>query len=453
MTEQPLDLTSVEVTRRLLAEPWAWRERAVERLSVGSAEFVHRNRSLQSRSLYPLVEDLACGARPSSHAFVILPLGLLPKQPLLRFDVTGPFGQPTLLRRPAIAERQSALLEMYAREAGLDLPDALRLALPVLLAFTEGSWAAVQAQTRRADDPIELYLRGGLSSAPTASAVRRLRVASDRAHKSLDPFNELPADTTSSAESPFLAVPLLVEDGHVDDLAGAVRVVEQYAHFVEAAAAQTSTSSPSAVGDLLSVLADYGRQWELMVLAEVPLDRPFVMTFEHMDPASVRGWRNVIALTVVIADADSNHVTVSVDDPGTRLVGVQGRHPRTGDLAAMGSTSRQTDELHAFYVWENDVDFRVTLSGRLGVLKRVAAGNVLVAVTVLLVAVALALRSPRTLPELAVIAGPTAAAASLLLLREPSTLASRLRLRYSVLNLMSVLVLVGVAVWRFLTLP
>ena len=70
MASRPLDLTAVDITRRLLAEPEAWRERAVERLDVGSAEFVHRRRSLQVR---PLRSLLAPGSTLDT-AVVVLPL-------------------------------------------------------------------------------------------------------------------------------------------------------------------------------------------------------------------------------------------------------------------------------------------------------------------------------------------------------------------------------------------
>lgn len=453
MTGQPLDLTSPEVTRRLLAHPRAWRERAVERLQIGSAEFVHRHRSLQCRPLFPLVYDLVAGAPPSATAFVVVPLGLLPKQPLLQFDVHGPAGPATLIRRPDIAAREALLLEAYAAEAGLPVSAALREVLPVLLSLTEGSWAAVKTQARRWQDPVDLYLRQGLTQPVSREQLSRLHAASRRAGAALDPYNELPADLTSAAESPFLIVPPLVEDVYVDGIDQAVLLVEEYADLVERAAQEADRETPNAAADFLTVLADYGRQWELMVLAELPLDRPFTRTFEHLDPAGVRGWRNTVTSSVVIADADSNHVTLSVDDPGARLVRVRGVHPRTGKPAIMGSTSRKTAELHAFYVWEVAVDFRVVLQSRLGVLRRVALGNVLLALVVSLVSASLAVRAPGTLSELTFVAGPTAAAASLLLLREPSTLASRLRLRYSALVAASVIALVSTATWRFLNLP
>lgn len=204
---------------------------------------------------------------------------------------------------------------------------------------------------------------------------------------------------------------------------------------------------------MLTVLADWGRHWELMVLAEVPLDRPFSVSYRHLDPVGVTGWRNTVAPAVVIADADSNHVAISTSDPGTRLVDVTARHPRTGELAQMGSTSRETSEMHAFYVWEVDVDFRIVLSARLDVLRRLIVGNALLGLLVLLVTAALVSRAPSTVGELAIVAGPTAAVASLLLLREPSTLASQLRLRYSAGVAITFLALMLVAMWRFTTLP
>jgi len=451
--DQPLDLTSTEVTCRLLRDPRAWRERAVESLHVGSAQFIRRERSLQCRPLYPVVADLLpASAVPSSRAFVVLPLAVLPKQPLLEFGVEGPHGSAQLLRRPDIADRETALIASYANEAGLGLPAGLDILLPRLLAFTEGSWEAIRADTARGADPVAAYLDRGLDVPPTPQQRARLRVASVTTTGILEPYSDRSHRHVSAPERPLLVVPELVEDGYVPDVESAVLLIEQYAAFLDAAAV-LATQAPNAASDLLVVLSDYGHQWELMVLVEVPLDRPFSIVYRHLDPVAVRAWRNTISPVVVIADADSNHVALSVSDPGTRLLNPHARHPRTGDKAEMGSTSRQSNEMHAFYVWEVKVDFRAILSARLDVLRRVVVANVLVGLVVLLLAAALVVRPPATAGELAIVSGPTAAVAGLLLLREPSTLASRLRSRYSAGVVVCVLVLLAVTVWRFTTLP
>lgn len=455
MSEAPIDLTSAEVTLRLLRDPSAWRERAVETLRVNSAQFVARERSLQCRPLFPILRDMSgVGARPSAEAFVVLPLGLLPKQPLLRFDVTGPIGSPVLLRREQIADREAMLVRHYAEEACVAAGPAVTKLLPVLLGFTEGSWAAVKAGLSRRQDAMVEYLRAGLNQAPSDELVAELRAASERARAVLDPYNEAADEATSAPEMPFLAVPLLVANGYVDNLDDAMAAIVAYADLVSTASHFVDFQTPNSANALLNVLADYGRHWELMVLAQVPLNRPFTLTYWHLDHVRVQGrLRARITPAVVIADADSNHVVLSIDDPSSRLLKVEGRHPRTRELARMGSTSRQTEEVRAFYVWENDVDFRVVLDASLGVLRRIVVANLLMLVIVVLVTLALALRAPTSTGELAVAAGPTAAVASLLLLREPSTLASRLRLPLSLMVVLSVLVLVGVAVWRFTTLP
>lgn len=356
MSEQPLDLTSTEVTRRLLREPRAWRERAVESLHVGSAQFIRRERSLQCRPLYPLVADLLAGSSaPSSRAFVVLPLAVLPKQPLLEFGVDGPHGSARLLRRPDIAAREAALIASYASDAGLDLPSGLEVLLPRLLGFTEGTWEAVPADTPRGVDRVAAYLERGLTTPASSHQRDRLRKASATSTGVLDAYADGSHRHVSAPEQPFLVVPELVEDGYVPDAEAALLLVEQYAAFLH----------------------------------------------------------------------------------------------ETARLA----TSRQSNEMHAFYVWEVDVDFRVVLSARLDVLRRVVIANVLVGLVVLLLAAALVLRPPTTAGELAIVAGPTAAVAGLLLLREPSTLASRLRSRYSAGVVACVLALIAIAVWRFTTLP
>lgn len=244
--DQPLDLTSPEVTRRLLRNPRDWRERAVETLRISSAQFVHRERSLQCRPLFRVVSDLVgVTAQASSHAFVVLPLGLLPKQPLLEFHVTGPVDQPVLLRRPDIAEREAALVIDYAQEAGLGLAASVRTVLPLLLGFTEGSWAAVKSSVGPRRDPVRVYLETGLSGPLDPGHLERLRAASQLTHRVLDPYNEASPDSTSAAESPFLVVPVLVEDRYVADVEQAVVAVEHYASFVERRTISLEPSVPA----------------------------------------------------------------------------------------------------------------------------------------------------------------------------------------------------------------
>ncbi len=449
MSAPALDLTSQEVTTTLLLNPIDWRERAVETFRLGSAEFVTRERSLQCRCLRALLQ-----ADPSAGtALVVLPLGLLPKQPLVDLDVKGPLGQTILLRRPEIAVREAALVENLTSDAGLDLGHDVRTLLPLLLGFTDGNWRAVRGSAPRRSDRVKVYLNAGLGVAPSPSQLRALFASVRRVTQVLDPYNDSPPEIPSAVESPFLVVPQLVEEGHVGSLDEAVDMVDAYSRFVQRAG-EVAGSEPSAAGDLLTVLTDYGRYWEMLVHAEVPLDRPFTVTYSHLDPAPVRGLFARIDVNCVVADAESNHVVILISDPGTRIQRVDALKPRgRRELAYMAPRTRANDEMHTFYVSENDRDFRVTLQTQLGVLRRVALANIVLFLLTGLASTALLLRAPRTLGELAVSAGPTAAVAGLLVLREPSTLASRLRVPYTLIVILGVMLLAGVSVWRFTGLP
>lgn len=452
ITPEPVDLTAMAVTTRLLAEPRAWRERAVERLDVGSAQFIRRRRTLQVRRLRPLLGQAPASASYDT-ALLVLPLATLPKRPLIDLDLHGPTGDLVLLRRPEVAEREAALVEHYAEEAGLPIPPLVDGVVPTLLGFTDGAWRDVRAESGSVLQAEQRYLEQGLDQPVHSSLLVHLTALGERAATALDRHVDVPTSETSALERPLLIVPPLVEQGLVRDLDQAVDALEQYVAWLEGASRAAEHSRPSAAGDLLSVLADYGRHWELMVFGEFPLDRPFVVGFEHLDAVPVKGRRNMVRPSVVIADADSNHVTLRSTDSGTRLSHVKAVHPRTGRVAEMGSTSLQTQELHSFYVWEVDVDYRVVLEARLSVLRRTALGVATLASLVLLVAMALVVKPPDSLAGLALTAGPAAAVAGSLLLREPSTLASRLRLPYTVSATAALVLLAGVTVWRFLTLP
>lgn len=324
----------------------------------------------------------------------MLPLGLLPKQPLVDLDVRGPLGQAILLRRPEIALREAALVQNLTGDAGLDLGHDVRMLLPLLLGFTDGNWRAVQGSAPPWSDPVAVYLSAGLGVAPSPSQLRALSAATSRVKQVLDPYNDSSPEIPSAVESPFLVVPQLVEEAHVDNLDEAVDVVAAYSRFVQQAG-EAAGSEPSAAGDLLTVMTDYGRYWEMLVNIEVPIDRPFTVAYSHLDPAPVRGVFARIDVNCVIADADSNHVVILASDPGTRIQRVDALKPRgRRELAYMAPRTRANDEMHTFYVWENDRDFRVTLQTRLGVLRRVAVANLVLFLLTVLASTALLIRAP-----------------------------------------------------------
>lgn len=448
-----LDLTAVAVTTDLLLEPLRWRERVVEEVVLDSADYVRRRRTLQVSTLR---EVLALDDRESTEARLILPLLTLEKRPLPHFDVRSPHDDAVLLRRFDGARREAALVVRYLDELDLPVSEPLEGLLREGLAFDDGAWRAVQATSGPGSRPWRRFLEQGLGDTVDRQLLGDLLLLGDRAAEVLQDRTDVPDDSVSAVAQPLLLVPRLLGEGYVDDLHSAVTLIEAYVYLLDQVAARVGRESPSAADDVLSVLADYGHRWEAFLDLTVPLDRPFLVGLDHVEvaPLGLRGARLRSRTTVplVVADASSIHVAVRVKDPAAQLRRVVARRPHSHEEAFFGSTSSATRELHTFYAWERDRDFRVELQLDLAPLLRVWLGQLGVCAVVVLVAVSLVVRRPSQLTELLVVVGPTAAAAGLLLSREPSTLGSRLRLPLTVLLAAAVGALTAVAAWRFATL-
>lgn len=318
-----LDLTNDwEVLLRLLEDPDAWRIRVVEQLTVGSARFCTRHRSLQAAPLHPLLGEVAHGHET---AYIALPIERLPKGPLLAYDVTVD-GQPAYVApRGATAEVEAAHVINLAVDEGVDTDDVTGHFLRAICEFTPWPWKSVRSRhplsTRRA---MWTYLQEGLApiSLPERAAVglglwaraRRLIEAGVTAAAlttalwlrkkfpglrgryawiprppktpfalTLQQVKDLRVDAqavggclrsalgegasrTSSADNPLLAAPLLAQGGHVASLQDLIDALKGLRAFVEALAEQVEHPRHSPA---LVALADFGRRWETIVSCEV----------------------------------------------------------------------------------------------------------------------------------------------------------------------------------------
>lgn len=452
-------LRSTSTTTRLLALPLEWRTRAVERLEFDAAGYLLRRRSLQIAPLRQLVADLLPSEDgPDGPVVVALPLALMPKGPLLDVDIRGPQGDAVLLPRQEAAVHELSYVRHLAALAAHSLNPRVALVAQALLEHT----GVVRLPEPDADSRvIARYLHQHDLDVGRAVA-RRLATCTRRAEQALQPWSGGPLDTVSTTASPYLAVPVLLRDAGLPDLPAAVRHVEEYAEVLDdLATAALAQASPTAAQDLLSVLSDYGRHFEMVVHVELDLDRDCLLRLRHRAAFRLSALRHRARVDAVMADCLSNHVSLRVDDAGTRLVVEHVLNAGTGSPACFGPGSPASEvvsgsggeQINSYYVFENDRDFRVAFLVRLSVLRRTQAVHVLLVTLLVLLVAALTARAPQNFATLAVAAGPVGVTASVLLLRESSTLGSRLRRTLTSALLLALAALLVVSVWRFLTLP
>ncbi|GAA3738842.1 hypothetical protein GCM10022239_12990 [Leifsonia bigeumensis] len=362
----------------------------------------------------------------------------LPRGPLLEFDVHGPLGDAWLLPRLEIAARQGLYLEGLAASFGQTVSPELRVLLAALLGFT-GEWFA---DGKVAD--LEDYLKEGFGDRPPDDVVQHWRAIAedcrDVLRPRLDEFRNY-----SAPENPAMVLPELFANGQVNSFEDASRALEQYRELLRVCDEKASSASPNAANDLLNSLADYGNNFDLIVAMLVPLDEPFMVKFSERRDLSLSPFRNLGTQDLVIADAQTNHVTFKVTDANVRIGKFSARQPGTSDFAYGAFQAREDQQGRAIYAHDAERDYRIRLTFRLAFLRRLQVVPYLAAAILFMLVLALLHERPGDLKDLALIVGPSALAASVLLAREPSTLGSRLRQLSSIVLAVTLAALILIA--------
>lgn len=419
------------LTTALIARPLDWRVRIVERLEIDTATSGRRSRSLQSLPLRTVLPpSTAEAAHDARTALVVLNVASVPRGALLDLDVSGPGGAAAfLLPRAEIASRECDYLLALTTDAGLNgTNEDLRHLLEAVLGYTSTGW--------NLSDPEDLanfavsYLEDGFGQQPLPEPVVARRLDLDRQIAPILAEFADPGIGLSPTEHPLLALPFFantLDYGSSDWHNRIEQVLMDYLSLIKAATEAVGRNPQSAAHDLLSSLADYGRNYDMLVATTVPLDEPFLVKYSERRALS---WsHNQTQQDLVISDALSNHVVLAVDDPNVRITAVKARTAGR-DADAFGAfTTRQSKQTYAVYAHDPDRDYRVTLEFTLAPLRRLQFVIYTTTVLVVLLAAAVAVEHPSQLRDLALIIGPSALAASVLLNREPSTLGSHLRRR------------------------
>jgi hypothetical protein len=433
-----------DVSVALLNNPLGWRVRVVEEITVDSATSCTRRRSLQVAPLREVLAGLV--PRHATHALLALNVAPLPRGPLMDFDVSGPEGEAWLLPRTEIAARQGEYLLGLAMPRGKAPSSSLMAVLTAILGFT--GELLVDGQ----EPGIGLYLRDGLGRPVSAPVLANWADLTARCRAVLRPrLDEFRGH--SAPENPILVLPQLFDLGVVATDTEATLLLAEYTDLLERMDREASTSSePTVADEFLNSLADYANYYDLIVAMRVPLDEPFLVKFSE---------RRDLDLTIlnegeqdlVIADALSNHVSFKVSDPNVRIAEFEAHHPASDTPAYGAFQSRRDEQSRAFYAHDPERDYRIRLRFRLALLRRLQLVPYGVAALLLLLTIALWISWPTTLSTLALIVGPSALAASVLLYRDPTTLGSRLRFWTSLILTVGLFALIATAVILYVSGP
>lgn len=439
------------LTTALIARPLDWRVRIVEHLEVDTATSCRRRRSLQSLPLRTLLPPSAAQvAEGAETALVVLNVASVPRGALLDLNVSGPEDAPAfLLPRGEIASREADYLRNVAQGVGLQVSDDLHLLLEAVLGYISTGWNlnSPDALSSRARS----YLEDGFGRVLSEDVVRGWLRLDGQIAVRLTPFAE-PQPGLSPTEHPLLGLPSFVDALDLDSPNWQTRIeqaLQDYLLLLKAAS-DMERDGQGAARDLLSSLADYGRNYDMLVATKVPLDEPFLVKYSERRALAFTWWRDWAEQDLVISDALSNHVVLAVDDPNVRIVAVRARTAGE-EVDAFGAfATRQSEQTYAVYAHGSDRDYKITLRFRLAPLRRLQYVVYLVTALLVLLAAAVAYESPRELRELALIVGPSALAASVLLNREPSTLGSHLRRRSTTALGGALLLLLITGTWSYL---
>lgn len=431
-----------EATAALLAHPLEWRTRAVEHIEIDGESSCRRRRSLQCAPLRELLPGTPRGAKFAMLALNVAPV---PRGPLFEFDVTGPIGPAYLLPRQEIASRQALFIRDLADSAGLPISDQC---VDFLVAMFGMPRTPDREAKEQSNFEIVEYLGDGLNGVGGGHYDSWIRV-SRSVSRSID--RRLDRDSPRSpTRLPVLAVPEYV--GATGATPSSVdAVIAEYALLVRSADGASVPGQPGAVDELLASIADYGDYYDLIVATKVPLDEPFIVSYSERRNLSLSFWSGAGSQDLVIADAVSNHVALEVADPSVELGRrVEAVHPGTGVVTYGAFTGRSTRQFWSMYAHGSDRDYRISLKFRVRPLSRLQGVPYVLSVMLVLLALAMWNEQIRELNELALIAGPAALAASLLITREQTSVASRVRLASSGVVAGALLFLLGTAVALYL---
>jgi len=426
----------------LKQEP-AWRERLVAELRFGLRNHIRSINSYQINFPPGLLEKFR--TRSARTANVLLPLTTREKRPLLNLGVTGPGGAPaTVLNRRSIAALQTqylvALAEVGSAKNAL-LPYLDDRLLEAICGFSPSFFDRTffYRAEKQILPALISYLNSGLKFQVTEADVRRWREATVTAGRVLAwhlPELPKPLDSSeevfSSSEEALLAIP---------DLSPAAASVSEVDEVIATYAAAVEAAKHAKEHEWLTVLAEYGCRYELIVETELPLRESSRVRVEEDLPLDLKRCRSQywVRQPFAVGEAGSAHLEARIDDPNVEIPerkggqflerGLRIRDAEGGDASGWLEAVRVTREALAVYGSDPERPDSVLIELRLRMARHVMATTVfLTFLNVLALVFSFLLGSPDELASrLAVITVPTTVAAAFVLGREQTALAARLQ--------------------------
>ncbi|MFD5620852.1 hypothetical protein [Streptomyces yangpuensis] len=386
---QPAENERVDLTERddilfrLLDEQKEWRMRADERIAYSSALFADRQRIIQTRPLREVLGDLVDGETRA--AWIRLPIAMFPRQLLFGLDLTVNGQAVSRLS----AEEGANALARYLDElfwklvetidhAGIstrDIEDALHdlptyEMLRTICTFEDEVWRKA-ASGRHA---LVSYLQKGLCSADAATGMLITdRLGAEVVTRWQAELGQVKAvvrkytlgDESSPSENPLLVLPLLKENGVIEEFESDVpellgkfnRLIGRIYDIGQGVGEHGANGDGVAEAEIKRaakrVCSNYalvGRYWMAFADCYVPLNEPLEIRISETRSIELRSKRSVcsrVASTISLCrddlgpiaafrDAKSNHVSVRVSDPAVQL----GKNPKI--LAENGSSPTAT---------------------------------------------------------------------------------------------------------------
>lgn len=338
LREAPVELTDWQVTVLLLDVPEEWRQRAVEEVSLQTEGLYRVRRSVQFAPLLDVVEEAGFRVEKKEQA-AVLPLWLMPKAPLLEFDITGPDGKPAhLVSRTDTSLRQVEFLAALSGIEGVDIPQDVAGVLFGVGRFTPGRLdGPKELRKERVEQrayALELAFGGSFEAAQVDEWESRCAEWGTRLAEIIGE----PAHPESSSENPLLA---LLDGPFAEQTAADVgRLLDAYLSWLDRLAEAGAVR-------VLWWVATFGRRYYALVEVKVDPERPGLLKMtERRELALDKGWvrsawrlparqyRCSVELETKVAS--SYHLRVRSDDESVSPSG-----PPTmtaGDGSRVGST-------------------------------------------------------------------------------------------------------------------
>lgn len=363
-----------------------WRVRAVETLSFNRERNCVACRSIQVAPLRHFIEEHVEALRTDKSADfgrIVLPITKAPKRPLFDFDVTVDGNSAYLLPRTSIAHIESMDFSTRFSDGGLS-PD-LRCLIEAICGFTPGRWQQVR-QASPSGRLLSLLLTKSLSSdsflldgsilqhpiriargrllkrklirylleeltatdsqgnCPIQEFTENILRTSLSIGKLLDSALGEALDIDSSASMVALAMPYFANLSDSPTYESITTTLESFAGLVE----ETRREAGHDSSEKLSLLAEFGRRWQVLVDCIVPLNTPFLAKCKELRPVKF-GWRCWTWMDLPFNDARSNHIEVDALDDAVTLRKMSSRNLNNKRSFENLIATRRTDENLALY--------------------------------------------------------------------------------------------------------